>query len=40
MRPITFAPRVQIEREGILRGAQKVGDRYFDMLIFSKLAQS
>lgn len=33
------AERLGFEREGILRGAQKVRDRYFDMLIFSKLAQ-
>jgi len=33
------AERLGFEREGVLRGAQKVRDRYLDMIIFSKLAQ-
>lgn len=34
------AQRLGFEREGLLRGAQKVRDRYLDMLIYAKVAQS
>lgn len=33
------AERLGSEREGLLRGAQKVRERYLDMLIYAKVAQ-